>query len=83
MSKEEIKIIDRTILKEREREREREKERKGIFIANRQFQSWYFRERGSVVIEHRTPNREVLGSIPTGGTVCVHEQDTLTPYSTD
>ena len=27
------------------------------------------RERGGVVLERRTPNREVLGSIPTGVTV--------------
>ena len=27
------------------------------------------RERGGVAVEHLTPNREVLGSIPTGGTV--------------
>ena len=26
-------------------------------------------ERGGVVVEHQTPNREVLGSIPTGGTM--------------
>ena len=28
-----------------------------------------YRERGGVVVERRTPNREVLGSIPTGITV--------------
>ena len=27
------------------------------------------RERGGVVVERQTPNREVLGSIPTSGTV--------------
>ena len=27
------------------------------------------RERGGVVVERRTPNREVLGSIPTGVSV--------------
>ena len=27
------------------------------------------RERGGIVVEHRTPNREVLGLIPTGGTM--------------
>ena len=28
-----------------------------------------YRERGGVVVERRTPNREGLGSIPTGATV--------------
>ena len=37
-------------------------------------------ERGDVVVEHRTLNQEVLGSIPTP--CCVLEQDALTPYST-
>ena len=32
--------------------------------------------------ERQTPNREVLGSIPTSEAVSVLEQDTLTPYST-
>ena len=27
------------------------------------------RERGGVVVESRTPNREIMGSIPTGSTV--------------
>ena len=30
------------------------------------------RERGGVVVERRTTNREVLGSIPTSGTVLCH-----------
>ena len=34
------------------------------------------------MVEHRTSNREVIGSIPTRGAPCVLEQDTLTPYST-
>ena len=29
----------------------------------------FFMQRGGVVVERRTPNREVMGSIPTGGTV--------------
>ena len=29
----------------------------------------YVRERGGVVVERRTPNREAPGSIPTGVTV--------------
>ena len=37
-----------------------------------------YRERSGIVVEHWTPNREVLDSIPTG----VLEQDTLTPYNT-
>ena len=37
------------------------------------------RERGGVVVERRTPNQEVLGSIPTESPCCVLEQDTLTP----
>ena len=28
-----------------------------------------YRERGGVVMGRRTPNREVMGSIPTGATV--------------
>ena len=32
--------------------------------------SCHIRERGSVVVDHRTPNQEELSSIPTGGTVC-------------
>ena len=40
------------------------------------------RERGGVIVECRTPNREVLGLFPTGVLCCVLEQDTLTPYST-
>ena len=40
------------------------------------------RERGGVVVERWTPNREVMGSIPTAPLCCVLEQDTLTPYST-
>ena len=40
------------------------------------------RERDGVVVERRTPNREVLGSIPTSSTAFVLEQYTLTPYST-
>ena len=31
--------------------------------------AFYARERGGVVVERRTPNREVLGSIPIGVTV--------------
>ena len=49
----------------------------------------YYRQSGTcnlnqncVVVERRTPNREVLGSMPTGVTCCVLEQDTFTPYST-
>ena len=38
------------------------------------------REHCDVVVERRTPNREVLGSIPTRGIVL--EQDILIPYST-
>ena len=41
----------------------------------------YQRKRGGVVVE-RTPNREILGSIPQAAPCCVFEQDTLTPYST-
>ena len=37
-----------------------------------------FIERGGAVVECRTPNEEVLGSIPTS--CFVLEQDTLTPY---
>ena len=29
----------------------------------------YFWNHGGIGVEHRTPNREVLGSIPTGGTM--------------
>ena len=31
-------------------------------------------ERGGVVVEHWTPNREVQGSIPTGGTMLCHNE---------
>ena len=35
-------------------------------------------EHSSIVLEHQTPNRDVLGLIPTSVTVLVLEQDTLT-----
>ena len=37
------------------------------------------RERGGIVVEHQTPNQEVLGSILQAAPCCVLEQDTLTP----
>ena len=44
-----------------------------------------FRKRIGVVIEHLTPNRKILGSIPTSpkaAPCCVLEQGTLTSRST-
>ena len=41
----------------------------GIFTSLEQF---FLKESGSVVLERQTPNREVLGSIPTGVTVLCH-----------
>ena len=36
-------------------------------------------EPGGVVVEHQTPNRGVVSSIPTVGSMLCPEQDTLTP----
>ena len=36
-------------------------------------------KRSGIVVERRTPNREVLDSIPQGSPCCVFEQDTLIP----
>ena len=48
------------------------------------------RGRGGVKVDRRTPNREVLGSIPTGGTmlcplprVLVNTQEAVTPSRND
>ena len=42
---------------------------------------FFHRERGGLVVERRTPNREVLSSIPTSVTVLRLLVKTLTPYS--
>ena len=50
-----------------------------VFSLRRHYIHLYLRECGGVMVERRSPNREVLGSIPTGVEL---ELDTLTPYST-